>query len=147
LFVSDYKTGRVSRIDPTTRTVVTSPHVCAGAQGMAPAGKVIWVTCTPANVVVSIDTRKLRRLGQVTVAGEPDAITAHNGRLYVAATEGPRLVELVPKPGAPTISTVRVLGSDTPLHDSANVDLLVQGNRFWITSPNGGRVVSGLVPS
>lgn len=147
LFVSDYKTGRVSRIDPATRTVTTSPHLCAGAQGMVPSGSVLWVTCTPADEVVTVSVRTLRPLGRASVSGEPDAITIHDGQPYVAGTAGPRLVELSSAPRAPAVMSVSVLGHDLPLADTANVDLLMQGSRFWISSPNGGRIVSGLIPS
>jgi hypothetical protein len=141
--VSDYKAGDVFRVDPTRRRVTAHRHVCRGAQGMAPTASALWVTCTAADEVATVDPTTLKPLGHISVPGEPDAIVARGNTTYVAATDGPRLVTMTTASGAPTVTGNRKLGTDLPLDDQANVDLLVLGDRFYVSSPTGGHVIAG----
>jgi len=146
LFVSDFGGNRIERVDPRDGTVGRSGRVCNGPQGMAAAADALWVTCTPDNAVVTLSLPSLHPLGRVTVPGEPDAIRADAGRVYVAATTGPTLSELGTDVHRPSVAQHWSLGTDPPLRDQANVDLLVVGTRFWVSSPNGGRVIAGRLP-
>ncbi|MBV9486882.1 MAG: hypothetical protein JO246_12595 [Frankiaceae bacterium] len=143
LYVSDFGAGDIYRVDPKTAKVTSHRHVCDGAQGMAATKYSLWATCTSSDRVVAVNPTTLHRQTSFHVAGEPDAIHTAGGTVYVALTNGPALVQL-PASGDPVPTLVALqLGDDLPLGDRANVDLLLIGKRFWVSSPNGGDVIAG----
>jgi YVTN family beta-propeller protein len=141
LYVSDFGSGRIFRINPRTKATLAR-RVCDGAQGMAAAKDALWVTCTSSDQVVTVEPDTLATYAHIPVAGEPDAIAIDGGQVYIVATDGPSLVQLPETPKQPRQPTRRSLGSDLPLNDQANVDLLIIGTKFWVSSPAGGHVVA-----
>lgn len=141
LFVSNFGAGTVTRVDPSTGKERTSRHLCNGAQGLAATAAVVWMTCTPDNAVVAVDATTLRVVGRVAVDGEPDAIRLVNGRLFVVTTTGPTIVELATDPSHPVVLHTTALGHAAPLLDQANVDAVMAGGRWWVSSPGENRVV------
>ena len=93
-----------------------------------------------------MDTATLTVRGRVAVDGEPDALIVHDGRLWVAATEGPTLVELSPEPDAPAVLSRTPLGDDAALRDLAYVDLAVAGGRLWVTAFRSNRLQAAPLP-
>jgi hypothetical protein len=139
-FVSSYGAGTLTRVDRTGGHPKTSAKLCDGLQGMAVDGDVVWVTCTSGGEVLAVDPVDLTVRGRTKVDGEPDGIQVAAGRVFVAATDGPTLVEISHDPATPTVVGSRRLGAAAPLSDDANVDLLVAGDRIWVSSVKEGKV-------
>jgi DNA-binding beta-propeller fold protein YncE len=146
LFVSDYSSGQVFRITPSTGAVKASAHLCNGAQDMAAVGYYVWVTCTAGNEFAVFNPSTLKRFVLASDIPAPDGIAVVGDLVYIASTKGPvlRVFQADDDENAP-IGPIP-LGSDPALNDQANVDLLVIGKQFWVTSPNGGRIISGTLP-
>lgn len=103
-------------------------------------GTTVWVTCTTAGRLLAVDVTTLRVTGRLAVGGEPDAVRAFGGRLFVASTVGPTAYEIRPDPARPAVLRSRALGRAPALHDQANVDLTFAGGRVWVTSYGEGRI-------
>ena len=101
----------------------------------------LWVSCTPTDLVEAVDLQTLRALGQVKVSGEPDALRMDGSKLYVVTTAGPTLVAVDPNPQHPSIVSRTSLGNAAPLHDQANVDAVVMNGRWWVSSPSQNKVL------
>jgi len=141
LFVSDYRAGTVTRVDPRTGTTRTSARLCPGAQDMAVSGTTLLVSCTAGDEVLAVDPDSLRVTGRVAVSGEPDGLDVSGDRLTVVATKGPTVYEIDPKRRAITRRTE--LGHQLPLGDRANDDVVVSGGTAWVSSFADGTVVPG----
>jgi DNA-binding beta-propeller fold protein YncE len=138
VYVAAFVDDRVLRIDPSTLVVQRSKKVCSGPQGMTEAAGRLWVACTFSDEVVALDPVTLERTSRIPVEGLPDSIVAQGGRLLVVAEEGPRLVIIDPASGEVTEEIL--LGEETALYDSANLDLAVSGGEAWVTSFKADRV-------
>lgn len=134
LFVTDFKDGTVTRVDPHTGARVVSRRLCAGPQGLSEEAGTMWIACTSSDEVVAVDEQTLEVLGRTRVANEPDAVRTEGSRLYVLSTAGPTLQQLLPKPGSAQVVRTRRLSDAPPLDDRANVDLLVTGTKIWASS-------------
>ena len=141
LFASNFTDGTVTRIDPSSATVRTSTKVCAGAQDMAVAGDILWVSCTPADTVAAIDIKTMRETGHVRVSGEPDAIRVVASAVDVVTTAGPSLVEIDPDAQHPSVKRRVTLGTAPALQDIANVDAVMFAGKWWVSSPVLDRVI------
>jgi sugar lactone lactonase YvrE len=141
LFVSNFLDGTVTRVDPTSGAHRTSGLICTGAQGLAVSGAILWITCTPSDKVVAVDTQTLRTTGEVTVPGEPDAIRLVGAGLYVVTTAGPTLVRIDADSKRPKVLSTTRLGDAAPLQDQANVDAVMTGGRWWVSSPSQNKVL------
>jgi DNA-binding beta-propeller fold protein YncE len=139
VFASNFRDGTISRLDPRTGSVSTA-RVCDGAQGMAAAGTVLWVSCTPANQVVAVGQQDLKVLGRLDLPGEPDAVHSVGDAVWVALARGPALVRLGGTPSAPAVAQTVTLDSRPGLADRANVDFAVQDGEFWVTAPQASVV-------
>jgi streptogramin lyase len=140
VWVSDFGAGTVTRVDPAAGSAETSAALCQGAQGLAVDAGVVWLACTTSNEVVAVDERTMAVRGRVAVPGEPDAIRVVDGRVWVAATDGPTLVQLSADAGAPAVVSQHRLAGDAPLGDRANVDLAAAGGRLWVSAPRSNAV-------
>jgi hypothetical protein len=105
---------------------------------MAEAAGRLWVACTFSDEVVSLDPVTLERLSRTPVEGLPDSVVADDGRLLVVAEEGPRLVVVDPSTGE--VTDDQVLGAESALYDSANLDVAVAGGQAWVSSFTADRV-------
>jgi YVTN family beta-propeller protein len=146
LFVSDYAGGRVYKIKPSSDTVASSVRLCKGAQDMAAVGYYIWASCTSGNAIAEFNPGSMRRTTVTSPVPQPDAIASVGSLVYIACTKGPVLQVFQQDQSNAPVGPFS-LGSDPALSDSANVDLLVIGKQFWVTSPNGGRIISGMLPA
>ena len=140
VWTSDYADGTLTRVDPNGGPVRTTVRLCEGAQGMVVDAGIVWVTCTKSGEVVALDEATLDVRGRVAVSGEPDAIRLVDGRLWVAATRGPTLVEISVNPSAPAVLGSWQISENSALQDRANVDLVVFDGRGWISSPRANKV-------
>jgi outer membrane protein assembly factor BamB len=140
VWTSDYADGTVTRVDPNGGPARTTVRLCEGAQGMVVNAGIVWVTCTKSGEVVALDEATLDVRGRIAVTGEPDAIRLVDGRLWVAATRGPTLVEISVNPSAPAVLGSWQVAENTPLQDRANVDLVVLDGRGWLSSPRANTV-------
>ena len=139
LWMSDYTAGKVIRIDPSGGHPRTSPALCDGPQGMAAVAGRLWVACTNDETVLALDPGTLRRTATLKVSGHPDALAEDgNGHLLVALQDGPALATV--DPAEPAVSRRQRLGRALPLHDRANVDLVVGGGKAYVTSYLDARV-------
>jgi streptogramin lyase len=142
VWVSDFGAGTLTRVDPAAGTAQTSAVLCPGAQGLAVNAGVVWLTCTTSNEVLAVDEQTMAVRGRVAVPGEPDAIRVVDDRVWVAATDGPTLVELSLDPDAPAILSQRRLADDAPLRDRANVDLAALDGRLWVSALRSNTIYS-----
>jgi sugar lactone lactonase YvrE len=140
-FVTNTGDGTVTRVDPRSGATTTSRQVCGGAQGIAPAGHLLWITCTSSDEVVTVDQTTLRPVGRINLDGEPDAVHIVDGKAVVLLAKGPTLVELT-DPARPREVRRRALGDAPPLLDQANVDFAVAGGRYWVSSYLDSQVIS-----
>jgi DNA-binding beta-propeller fold protein YncE len=141
LFASNFGAGTVTRVDPQSKKTATSEKLCTGPQDMVAIGDVLWVACTPDNKVVAVDAQTLRRLGKVSIDGEPDALFYDGSSLYVVTTAGPTIVELNHDPQHPAALHRKALGEAAPLFDQANVDALRVAGKWWVSSPSENKVL------
>ncbi|MDX6301885.1 MAG: virginiamycin lyase [Nocardioidaceae bacterium] len=133
LWVSDFETGRLLRVDPGTGMVRRSPVLCEGLQGILVTARRVWATCTTDDALVAVDPRTLRRTSRVPLGGSPDPITAGaGGRILVGLQKGPALAVVDPTSG--TVVRRRVLGKVDQLDDRANIDLVRDKARAWLSS-------------
>jgi len=140
LFASNFGDGTITRVDPRSGGVKTSRRLCTGPQDLVVEFGVVWVTCTPDNVVLAVNSRTLKPIGKVAVAGEPDAI-AIGSTVFVVTTSGPTLIELNEDAHKPAIVDRTPLGEAIPLGDRANVDAALVNGQWWVSSPGENRVV------
>ena len=140
LVVSNFGAGTLTRVDPRSGETATSAKLCTGPQGLASSGTTVWVTCTTQGVVLAVDEGTLHVTGRLTIGHEPDAIRIYGDRVYVVATLGPTLHEIRADPTHPALLSSRKLGKAFLLHDQANVDVVVDGGRAWVSSFGEGRV-------
>jgi streptogramin lyase len=99
----------------------------------------VWVTCTLSGELVALDATTLQPVAKVAVDGSPDSVAATpDGRLAVAAEQGPTLV--VVDPASATVVSETVLGVERELGDRANLDLALAGGEAWVSSFNADRV-------
>ena len=140
VWTSDYADGTLTRVDPNGGPARTTVRLCEGAQGMVVNAGIVWVTCTKSGEVVALDEATLDVRGRVAVSGEPDAIRLVDGRLWVAATRGPTLVEISVDPSAPAVLGSWQIAENSALRDQANVDLVVLDGQGWISSPRANKV-------
>jgi hypothetical protein len=145
-FVTSYAAGTITRVQLGGSEVVTSEKLCEGAQGVQALGEVVWVTCTRANEVIAVDQKTLKVVGRVAVPGEPDGLTISGGRIYVAASKGPTLYQISDEPSAPKVLFSRAIGKASALSDRANVDVIVYGDRAWVSSYKEDAVYGVLLP-
>jgi glutamine cyclotransferase len=145
-FVTSYSAGTVTRIQLDGDEVVTSEKLCEGAQGVQTLGEVVWVTCTRADEVIAVDQKTLKIVGRVSVPGEPDGLTISAGRIFVVASKGPTLYQISDEPAAPKVLLTREIGKATALADRANVDVIVYGDRAWVSSYKDNAVYGVLLP-
>ncbi|WP_372734668.1 hypothetical protein [Nocardioides sp.] len=139
VYVSHYADGAVLRLDPTTAKITAARPACEGPQGMAVLGDRIWVVCTLADEVVSLDARTLAIDDIVAVKGSPDSIQpTPDGRLAVVAEDGPTLVMV--DVARAQVSSRTTLGDERPLDDRANLDLVIVAGEAWVSSYNADRV-------
>ena len=145
-FVTSYAAGTLTRIQLEGVEVVTSEKLCEGAQGVQTLGEMVWVTCTRADEVIAVDQKTLRVVGRVAVPGEPDGLTISGGRIFVGASKGPTLYQISDEPTAPKVLFSREIGKATALTDRANVDVIVYGDRAWVSSYKDNAVYGVLLP-
>ena len=127
------------RIDPGTLDVQRSKKVCSGPQGMAEAAGKLWVACTFSDEVVALDPVTLERPSRIPVEGLPDSIVAHDGTAARGRRGGP--AARGHRPGVRRgHRRASLLGEETALYDSANLDLAVSGGEAWVTSFKADRV-------
>ena len=141
LFASNFGDGTITRLDPTSGRTTTSDELCTGPQDMVAIDDVLWVACTPDNEVITVDARRLHKLGDVSIDGEPDALFYDGVQLYVVTTAGPTIVELNKDPRHPAALHRKSLGEAAPLFDQANVDALRVAGSWWVSSPSENRVL------
>ncbi|GIH04429.1 hypothetical protein Rhe02_24960 [Rhizocola hellebori] len=145
-FVTSYAAGTLTRIQLEGAEVVTSEKLCEGAQGVQTLGEVVWVTCTRADEVIAVDQKTLKVVGRVAVPGEPDGLTISGGRIFVVASKGPTLSQISNEPTAPKVLSSRAVGKASALADRANVDVIVYGDRAWVSSYKDNAVYGVLLP-
>jgi hypothetical protein len=145
-FVTSHAAGTLTRVQLEGAEVVTSEKLCEGAQGVQTLGDVVWMTCTRADEVIVVDQKTLKVVGRVSVPGEPDGLTISAGRIFVVASKGPTLYQISDEPTAPKVLLTRALGKATALGDRANVDVIVYGDRAWISSYKDDAVYGVLLP-
>jgi DNA-binding beta-propeller fold protein YncE len=134
VYVAQFEQDRVLRVAPGSgRITARSPEVCDGPQGMAEAGGLLWVTCTPDDLVVGLDPVSLRVRQQVEVPGQPDSVAVDtDGSLLVAASDGPTLSRV--DPGEAAVVGTLALSDELPLYDEANLDLALADGEAWVSS-------------
>lgn len=140
VWVTDFGAGTLTRVDPAAGTAQTSAVLCPGAQGVTVNAGVVWLTCTTSNQVLAVDEETMTVRGRVTVPGEPDAIAVVHDRVWVAATDGPTLVELSLNPDAPAVLSQRRLADDAPLRDRAKVDLAALASHLWVSALRSNKI-------
>jgi streptogramin lyase len=143
MYVAHYADDEVLRVDPRTGAVTASEAVCDGPQEMAVLDGKVWVVCTLSEELVALDATSLAKVASVPVKGQPDSVAAtSDGRLAVAAEEGPRLV--VVDPATASVTGEQLLGAERALDDRANLDLALvdgpSGVQAWVSSFNADRV-------
>jgi streptogramin lyase len=133
VWVSQFKTGRVLKVDPTTLAVTSSAALCRGPQGILATTDVVWVTCTTDNVALRLDPAGLTVEKKVRLPEAPDGIAVGPaGGIFVVCQAGPTVVELDPSPGA--VKRQRVLGGAAQLYDQANLDIAATSDAVWVSS-------------
>ncbi len=142
LWVGVYDEDRVVRVDPVDAGVAAAADVCAGPQGMAVAGDVLWVACTLSGDLLGLDASSLEPVGQVVGLRAPDAVVAgQEGTVLVAEQAGPAVVVVdVSDPAAPT-PAVRVAVDDLGGVQDTNVDVVTDQTGAWLSSPDRDEVV------
>ena len=123
LYVAHYGSGAILRVDPATKAVTRSATLCSGPQGMAFHAGLLWVTCTPDDLVLALDPATLTIRHRVPVPGSPDSVVAADGRVVVLAEQGPTLVVI--DPAAASVTSRAPLSDAAALDDEANLDLVV----------------------
>ena len=139
VYASNFADGTVTRLDPATGALTTSGRLCDGAQGMATGGPhVLWVTCTKAGKVVTVDETTLKVIGSIDLPAEPDAVKVIGGAVWVVRADGPTVVQLSSDPAHPKVIREYRAADNLGLYDRANVDFAVVGDRFWVSAPQAG---------
>ena len=85
VWVANYLSDTVTRLDPTTGQPTTTVPVGAGPSGIAVTDDAVWVTLEYAGQVVRIDPATNRVTSRVAVAGAPHGIAALDNRLWLAS--------------------------------------------------------------
>lgn len=132
VFVSNYAQGNIVAINPARNKVRSSKFVCAGPQGMALHGDLLWVACTLGESVVAVDPVSLKIRHEIRLPGSPDAVRATDEAVYVALQAGPTLVKI--NPDSAMVEKKVSLGKQLALADQANIDLAITGDYAWISS-------------
>lgn len=96
--------------------------------------------------MIAVDAKTLKVVGRVAVPGEPDGLTISGGRIFVAASKGPTLYQISDDPTAPKVLFSREIGKTAGLADRANVDVIVYGERAWVSSYKDNAVYGVLLP-
>ena len=144
LWVSDYTSGTLVKVDPTRGVEGDPIRVCVRPQGMLARDGLLWVACTGADKVVAVDERaggdeqRNALVRQVGVEGAPDSLApASDGQLWVSLRAGPTLALLDPQ-AEEVRSRWPVSSTGTPPEGS--VDVMPIGPRVWLSSYERGRV-------
>ncbi len=142
LWVGVYDEDRVVRVDPGDAGVAAAADVCAGPQGMALQGDVLWVACTLSGDLLGLDASTLEPVGQVVGLRAPDAVVAgREGTVLVAEQAGPAVVVVdVSDPAAP-VPALRVAVDDLSGVKDTNVDVVTDPAGVWLSSPDRDEVV------
>ena len=147
LWVSDYTSGTVVKVEPATGVQSDPIRVCLQPQGMLARDGLLWVACTGSGEVVALDERAgtvERRnvpVHVVRVDGAPESLApATDGSLWVSLRDGPTLALLDPRDD--TIRSRWPVGSQGPQRDRAasGAEVVLLGPRVWLSSYRDGAV-------
>jgi len=144
LWVSVYGDDAVVPVDPATGRAEPAIKVCDGPQGLAEEGGLVWVACTTAEQVAVIDATTRAVVATLPLQGSPDAVLASGGRVYVLSQAGPVVTGFDPATRAPNGV---VIGGDSPgLNDRGNDDLVISGDRIWMSRFDRNDVIAVHLP-
>ncbi|MDP9398314.1 MAG: hypothetical protein M3P96_11080 [Actinomycetota bacterium] len=147
LWVSDYTSGTVVRVEPATGLMSDPIRVCLQPQGMLARDGLLWVACTGSGEVVALDERagSVERhnapVRTVAVDGIPESLApATDGSLWVSLRDGPALALLDPRDD--TIRSRWPVGSLGPRRDRGATagEVVLAGPRVWLSAYVQGTV-------
>ena len=143
VFASNFGDGTVTRLDPASGELTTSGELCEGAQGLAAATDVLWVTCTAQGRLLAVDPEDLSVTGSLDLPDEPDAVHIIDDVVWVAQARGPAMVRIGGDANAPNVELRLPFGTAGGLADRANVDFVSYEGRLWLTALQSDAVLVG----
>ncbi len=133
IWVANYRAGSLSLVHPgRPRARTVELDSCPGAQGVAEAAGVVWVSCTVADRVVGVDVRTLRAVAGFDGLAGADALVAAGDLVYAVGQQGPTVWTI----DATTRTVVARLVLDAAPTTRENVGAAVVGEDLVVTHPD-----------